>query len=362
MTTFIKGRTNLACTIFFPVKCGNNCSFCTSKQMYEHYIFEKRFLTKIVDNIKFMNNCDVVNEFVITGGEPLINLKVLKKIVKNMTKPVYINTSLPRVDNIDDCIEFINTTPIIKGVNISRHIGNTYSVETCDKNKIDAIKKPKRINCLIKPEYTFDDDKLLNFINFYADSLTMINFRADYRLVTTDTLKNRDLIDEWLMKHFRYLYNSNCLVCNSEYFSTENNHVICYHRGLEHSKVVTDKYTYVNDILINVYGNVYSDWDMCEDFTNNQDFTSWLKSYYDDNTDDNEEEIFDNSIQESETISDYNQCSLSVTNICGLGISGTKYNSSCGVRSHSYGGGCGSYSYSYGGGCGSHSYGCGHGC
>ena len=31
---YIKGRSNLSCTIFVPWDCNNHCKFCTSKQMY----------------------------------------------------------------------------------------------------------------------------------------------------------------------------------------------------------------------------------------------------------------------------------------------------------------------------------------
>ena len=31
---YVSGRENLACTIFVPWDCSNNCPFCTSKEMY----------------------------------------------------------------------------------------------------------------------------------------------------------------------------------------------------------------------------------------------------------------------------------------------------------------------------------------
>ena len=31
---YVAGRNNLACTIFVPYDCDNNCPFCTSKWMY----------------------------------------------------------------------------------------------------------------------------------------------------------------------------------------------------------------------------------------------------------------------------------------------------------------------------------------
>ena len=51
----------------------------------------------------------MVSEFVISGGEPIMDLDILKTIVNACQKPVYINTSLPRVKNIYDVIKFIKT-------------------------------------------------------------------------------------------------------------------------------------------------------------------------------------------------------------------------------------------------------------
>lgn len=274
---FIKGRGNLACTVFFPMKCGNNCPFCNTKKLYDNFELEPIHLARIYDYIRIANESDVIHEFVLTGGEPLFNLRMLKDLVGRMKKPVYINTSLPNIPQIDETIEYINSEEKIWGVNISRHIGSNYDIKVCGKDRIDAIKKHKRINCLIKPEYIFDEDKLFKFIEDYGDDYTMINFRADYRLVTPDTLKNRDLVHEWMMKNFRYEYSSNCLVCNSEFFSDNKGRVICYHRGLENSMVETPNYTYVNDVLIDMYGRIHPTWDFSPE--ENWEFVMWLKTY-----------------------------------------------------------------------------------
>lgn len=345
LKSFIKGRNNLACTVFFPVKCGNNCPFCTSKQMYDNYEFSKEYLEKILKSISIANNCEAITEFVITGGEPLSDLKVLKTLVASIKKPIYINTSLPKVEDINKCIEFINKEPKIRGVNISRHIGNVYNVGTCDKDKIDKIKKYKRINCIIKPEYVFEEDKLFKFIEHFTDKKTMINFRADYRMVTTDTLKNRDKIDEWLLNNYRYEHSANCMVCNSEFFSDDDETVICYHRGLEHSKVVTSKYIYVNDVLIDLYGNMHNDWDMNEDPSEMDYFMHWLETY--------REEECDNDYEDCDDYEDEEVVTEEVKTTCRSCKKPVKYHSSCG----------GGYAYEYNPsfGCGGGYSGCGGG-
>mgnify|MGYP002511626335 CR=1 FL=1 len=72
MVNFIKGRDNLSCTIFVPVVCGNNCSFCTSKKDYEGFVYSPEYLNKILSWIYLINTNDLVSEFVISGGEPLM--------------------------------------------------------------------------------------------------------------------------------------------------------------------------------------------------------------------------------------------------------------------------------------------------
>ena len=34
---YYSGRTNLAATIFVPVKCGNNCKFCNTNILYKDF-------------------------------------------------------------------------------------------------------------------------------------------------------------------------------------------------------------------------------------------------------------------------------------------------------------------------------------
>lgn len=275
--TYVRGRQNLACTIFFPVRCSNNCTFCNTKHLYNNYKLTNEYKENIFKSIEIADNSWLISEFVITGGEPLASLDLLKEIVSKINnKPIYINTSLPNFSDIDECIDYINNEPKILGVNISRHIGINYDPSVCGWNKILEIKKYKRINCLIKPEYVFDEKELFDFINRYNDPYTLINFRADYRLITPDTLKNRDLVHEWLMKNFRFEYSNNCLVCNSEFFTNEENEqVICYHRGLEKSRVDTEKFSYINDVLIGLNGDMYSDWEM-ENENPDKQLVQWL--------------------------------------------------------------------------------------
>jgi organic radical activating enzyme len=142
---FKTGRTNLACTIFVPFDCKNNCSFCTSKESYSKF---NKDLNKILEDIKILNQSDFFVEYVLTGGEPISDFEGLKKIVDTCNKRVFINTTLPLQDNLFEIIEYFNTENKIAGINISRHIGHKFK-DVADKDTIDKIKKPIRINTTV---------------------------------------------------------------------------------------------------------------------------------------------------------------------------------------------------------------------
>ena len=279
MEKYIKGRDNLACTIFIPVKCGNNCPFCTSKQMYEDFVYDPVYLFNIKSWIRLINQNDFVSEFVITGGEPLFNIDILSEIVNTCKKPVFINTSLPKVKDIDKVISLINNTPIIKGVNISRHINYRHDVPTYGLDIMKRITKPIRINTIVNPE-TFSVNVVEALLNTYNSNNMMINLRADYRTITDENLKTRDSIFTELLDNYSYQGSSSCLVCNSSFFKTDNNQVICYHRGIENSSVETKRGTIVNDIIIDMKGTIYKDWDMNFDI-DFADFISLYSNYLD---------------------------------------------------------------------------------
>ena len=258
---YYKGRDNLACTIFVPFACGNDCPFCTSKQMYQGYNFTKSDVDRIVKWIRILNETDFVNEYVLTGGEPLFNLDITRRLVSEMTKPVYINTTFPIVPGkLVETLEFLSN-PKIAGVNVSRHMGLQYSVKIAPDEIVKEIDNYVRINTLITEDMLQTQD-IIGFVDYWSGKYTMVNFRADYRTVTPDTLKNRDKISQFLLEHYKYEYSSNCMVCNSEFYSDEKEKILCYHRGLEHSSVTVGGRCYVNDIIIDIKGELHNDWDM----------------------------------------------------------------------------------------------------
>ena len=169
---FVVGRNNLACTIFVPFDCDNNCPFCTSKKMYKNIELRP---DRIIEKILMVNNNPDVTEYVLTGGEPFANLDETKRLINAMEKKCFINTTLPLVKNIDEVIEYINSEPKIRGINISRHIGYTFS-GVADLSLIERIKKPIRINTVINKHFTFDSFKEFKSFSFSNNFMKNVNF------------------------------------------------------------------------------------------------------------------------------------------------------------------------------------------
>lgn len=262
---YIKGRTNLSATIFVPYDCNNNCPFCTSKQDYRDT--SKFNLDNIISSIKQLNHNDLIQEYVITGGEPLANIGLLDYMLAWCDKPVYINTTLP-LNTIDRGIDFINTTDKIKGINISRHINFELNcVGTMED--MDKIYKPIRINSVLPKTFTLDE---LEKIMKYGKKKRDINLRANYKTMTLDNLKIMDSVSRMLAYKYDYIMTESCLVCNSEHYSANNQFIVSYHRGLEHSCIAFGNKCYVNDVIVKQNGSVYKDWNCILD----EEFNKWI--------------------------------------------------------------------------------------
>jgi len=265
------GRDNLACTIFVPFDCKNNCRFCTSKKMYSE-MKDSMNLEKILSIIDKVNYNPEINEYVLTGGEPFSNIESLKIILSHCKKTVYINTTLPN-NTVEDAIEVINEYDIIGGVNISRHMSFAFE-DVGDIKTLDKITKPVRINTVI--DGSFDFVKFKKFVEKYGNWNRIINLRADYRKIDKYTLKVRDDIDDTFLTNYEYRGSTSCMVCNTEFFRCKTCN-IAYHRGLMHSSFVLGDIMFVNDIIVTPDGKVHHDWDFNSE--ENKEFLKWCLEY-----------------------------------------------------------------------------------
>ena len=314
---FVIGRDNLACTVFVPWDCRNNCPFCTSKSMYKD--LKNADINTICDRIRELNYHPDIKEFVITGGEPLDDIYSLKSIIDSISpdKPVYINTTFPSYESSDylfKVVDYINSEAKIKGLNISRHMSFDFK-GVASPLLLATIKKPIRINTVIS-NGKFDIDEFERFVHKWGSRNRMINLRSDYRETTLDSLKSRDSVEEALLTKYSFRGIGSCLVCYTESFEAPNC-TIQYHRGLEKSSVQFGDKVYVGDVIIFPDGELCYDWDR----STSDDFLKW-------SSDLGKYELAVEGLKSVGIIS----CSSEVRSSCGT-MSGCGCVPSCGVSS-----------------------------
>ena len=270
----IPGRNNLACTIMVPWACRYKCPFCTTRYEYEKTSPNinniAKAITKLGNTILF--NSGMINEFVITGGEPFDRPYNLLAMVTNLSKyelPIYINTILPAepiIGNKSCCNRIFN---LASGINISRHLTNIFPFSDSDNsnNALSCIMwrdliahENVKINSVIT-ESDFTDDlseRIREFVDTYRGWCKRISFRADYnKIKTTEDLKTHsDTFFRVLFRLYPYEYSSGCAVCNDDNFG-----LVSYHRGLSKTlvNIAENKYL-VHDIIIRPDGDIWPDW------------------------------------------------------------------------------------------------------
>lgn len=270
-TQYILGRSNLAVTIFVPYDCPNNCPFCTSKDEYtDTSNFSLRKILTSLDQVAGLNQ---VRDIVITGGEPFADLTKLQIILdackKHCDKNVYINTTLPVIDEDvrEEIFEFIlKNHNVITGLNISRHmcLKTKFEDDSLIETLYNNTKLGIRINSVllgVEAEYS----RVSDFITKYSHYVTSINFRGDYTKIRDQNdlrgLDNPFLQILFNLPELTYITSGGCLVCNNNDFITQNKVYVSLHRGYEHSLVKLGRYHILNDIIIKQDGRILSDWD-----------------------------------------------------------------------------------------------------
>lgn len=258
LVTNPKGAT---VTIFAPYDCKNNCPFCVNKKEYkDNPTFD---IDKVEDSMMVMNvvtpNCD----FVITGGEPLADLKLFDRLVNLVRKmnaagahhKLFVNTTLPVKE--EDIPQLNSYLDVITGFNISRHIGK-YTHEN-GRELIDQLKIPVRINCVLYNEK--DIDGVRGFVNEYSDYA--IQFRENYAGIYPYNVYASSQMFEKFSEKFTYTVEGFFPKLNKDTFrwSIEIVPDIYYHRTACFSTVWTkDGHQIVNDVIIDPRGEILSDW------------------------------------------------------------------------------------------------------
>lgn len=264
---FISGRNNLALTIMIPFDCPNNCPFCESKKEYAK---NRPHISEVINAIKHFfrdNNTLDVPEVVITGGEPMANMLVLKSIINVIPsdKDIYINTTLIK-HNFDAFVNLVNNEPQIKGISVSRHYA-TYERDCkmlhgiVPDDYFDLITKPVRINCVVNSK-----TNIYEIMNRWEGRNVELSFRENFNTMTAEELHNP--YSGYLLTlatGLRYIGHTQCKVCDTTTFKSLGGLTVRYHKGVKNTFIHLEKNKYeINDIIIRQDGKMFCDWDFTD--------------------------------------------------------------------------------------------------
>lgn len=260
------------CTVYFPADCKNNCKFCTSKVFYEENVPNRK---KVFYWLAALSLSDV-SEIVITGGEPMSDLDLLKKmLILCKNKTVYINTTFLE-NGKEEFINIVNSSPNIKGINISRH---TTSYEE-DSKILNGIAKDEdilrlntnvRINCFVGDGIS--KDKMQEILDRWEPIWEEkeghkldVSFRHDYNKIVPENLHL--LNTESIMaatevgEYYGRVY---CHACDKVLFKSPKGMDFRIHRGLPNTRVKIGNIVEMQELVLFPDGILCTDWDKTQD-------------------------------------------------------------------------------------------------
>lgn len=261
---FKQGRDNLALTIFVPQECSNACDFCTVREFYERKSDPERTIKAAAD---ILDNY-VVEDVVITGGEPFTDGMFLGKLLVNIpripAKKIYVNTTLPK-----GCFMRFSD---VAGINVSRQ-GVSYDEDQAfytdsieDDDTIEKINKytPVRINTM------FDENKVIPILERWQGKVREVSFRFDYRMIGVDPVEKslatsvlQDKRVQWLINQTRFKITGRtaCNVCETIRMRDRITGMDCMiHQGSNLTSINHGYYIEVNDVIIMPDGTLCYDW------------------------------------------------------------------------------------------------------
>lgn len=287
---YVKGRSNLAATVYVPWDCPNSCPFCSSKEEYKHGVDASR----IIEELGAISRSSI-EEVVFTGGEPSARPSMLSDFISTVpSKRVFVNTTLLDM-TVYDFVYHINRLDNVRGLNISRH-GRDESEDglhgTAPDEWIARICKPVHIN-VVAPKV----EHIPAIIDRWAKVAEKrrrlglqcpgyemtICIREDYTNMTMSGLHNphedpyiKGMIDT---PGFEYYYHTSCNVCDTVSFMSTGEvypHGLCVnvHRGVEKTSIQFGNTVEVNDIVLFPDGTLCYDWDKSCIVTD--DMRNWL--------------------------------------------------------------------------------------
>ena len=269
------------CSVYVPFDCKRNCAFCISKGIYSNGVDKDSFmktLSSLVDSD--------VSEIVITGGEPMSDIKTLVEMLEMLhDKNVFINTSLFE-DGYEEFVDVVNKYDCVNGINISRHGSNIFVdsseilpdkslslINLVDDSAISLINKPVRINIVVSEKT--DKDFILSIVNRWGNlnkNNLDITFREMYQTIDETSLHTfNSPVLNILTDLFEYHSSLYCHACDKIFFTggsftgDENGGLIRYHKGLSSTRIKIGNIVEMQELVLYPNGKLCTDWDGSED-------------------------------------------------------------------------------------------------
>jgi molybdenum cofactor biosynthesis enzyme MoaA len=308
---FFFGTDNPTLTIHVPNQCGNDCTFCVNKNMYD----TKSGVSGSIQEafLQVLNKMpEAAETVVISGGEPLFSYSWLEEVIlptiekyknEGVIKHAYLNTFLPS-SRLHDFVSLIvkygtrdkntNKFPYLDGISISRPNLSTdsFRVNTLNDDKLakfmrklnEHIQKTDRldlrINALI--DHTMTETEIDKGITLYSNMGFTVSLREDFTKETPTTLRKLNDIEKSKYGFLKPEYASGCNACAT--FTTNRDNVTI-HKGLEHTSHANifpggKALIEVVDVIIDPYGGVFYDWAISDEDKSKYEFTYFKKSIH----------------------------------------------------------------------------------
>lgn len=289
---FFFGTDDPTLTIHVPVHCGNNCSFCVNKNMYEGTkpTLESEIREAFLRVLEEMP--EAAETVVISGGEPLYAFSWLEKYLlptieeykkKGVIKHAYLNTFLPssKIHNFTSLIvkygirdKNTNKFPYLDGISISRPNLDieSFRVTTLNDDELAAFMKtlnkhiPEkdrldlRINALIDDSMT--EEEIDEGVTLYSDMGFKVSLREDFTKETPTTLRKLTDTEKSKYDFLEPEYAVGCSGCATFVTNRDN---VTIHKGLEHTSHTNifpgeNALIEVVDVIIDPQGRICYDW------------------------------------------------------------------------------------------------------
>ena len=268
---YVKGRGNLAVTVFVPWDCKNDCAFGMTKQLYKKV---KPNLPRLLGAIYDIRRSaphqqGAISDFVLTGGEPFAKLDGLAAIIDNAPERlrVYINTAMPD-SMFDNTPQLGSIMDRVDGISVSIRMSDNFKAKAEKLKMLDRWRDKVRVNCVVEA-LPVPDELFKAYTEAMLFKCSYVSFRADNRAIATLTeLKSMDdLFFRFLAGKGVYKGSSGCQVCNDDRFTLDNQLNVSYHRGMKYTSIRLPRALVVNDIVVFPDAYVSLDWwpEPCKD-------------------------------------------------------------------------------------------------